>query len=197
MPLDVVAAHLMRTPPSGDPWIVEALHRAASHASARGAPAGAVAYLERALAERPPAARRRELLLDIGTAESQLHSPRAAGHLREALALADDPDDAAVTALWLGQALYHGGAIDESFAIVSEVADRVAGHDSPATLELEAYLVSIATVAGTTAATAERAHALEARLSPTSPVAGAVHATIAYRQMLAGAPREDVLDGVR
>jgi predicted ATPase len=133
MPIDAVAAHLMQTPPLGEPWIVSVLARAAREASARGAPAGAVAYLQRALAERPATRERRELLLDIGKAESQLHSPQAPGHLREALALAEHPDEVAAVALWLGQALYHCGALDEAFEILSDVVQRTDRRDSDAT----------------------------------------------------------------
>jgi DNA-binding CsgD family transcriptional regulator len=192
LPVDAVAAHLMQTPPLGEPWIVSTLRRAAGQASARGAPDGAVTYLERALAERPPAHERRELLLDLGKAESQIHSPRAAGHLREALALAEHPDEAAVVGLWLGQTLYHAGALDEGWEILIDVVERTDGQDSDATLELEAYLLSIAGAAGKLAATATRASSLEARTPSTSRAASAVQATLAFRDVLTGRPRERV-----
>ena len=53
LPLESVAAHLLQTEPSGESWVLDALERAAAQATARGAPEGAAAYLERALAERP------------------------------------------------------------------------------------------------------------------------------------------------
>lgn len=189
MPVDAVAAHLMQTPPLGEPWIVSALWRAARHASARGAPAGAVAYLQRALAERPAACERRELLLDIGKAESQIHSPQAPGHLREALALAEHPDEAATVALWLGQALHDSGALGEAVEVLSDVVKRTDGRDSDATLELEAYLLSIAGAAGKITETAHRAASLEARTPVDSRAAGAVQATLALREVLSGGPR--------
>jgi DNA-binding CsgD family transcriptional regulator len=192
MPVDAVAAHLMQTPPLGEPWIVSALAQAARHASARGAPAGAVAYLQRALAERPAARERRELLLDLGKAESQIHSGQAPGHLREALALAEHPDEVAAVALWLGQALYHSGALDEAFTILRDVVERTDGRDSDATLELEAYLLSIAGAAGRMTETAQRAASLEARTPVDSRAAGAVQATLAFRELLTGGRRERV-----
>jgi DNA-binding CsgD family transcriptional regulator len=192
MPVDGVAAHLMQTPPLGAPWIVSALAQAAAHASARGAPAGAVAYLQRALAERPAACERRALLLDLGKAESQIHSPQAPPHLREALALAEHPDEVATVALWLGQALYHSGALDEAYEILRDVVERSDGRDSDATLELEAYLLSIAGAAGKMAETAQRAASLEARTPVGSHAAGAVQATLAFRELLTGGPRERV-----
>jgi DNA-binding CsgD family transcriptional regulator len=192
MPVDAVAAHLMQTPPLGEPWIVSALAQAARHARARGAPAGAVAYLERALAERPAARERRDLLLDIGRAESQIHSPRAPGHLREALALSEHPDEVAAVALWLGQVLYHSGALDEAYEVLNDAVQRTDGRDSDATLELEAYLLSIAGAAGKIPETARRAASLEARTPADSRAAGAVQATLAFRGALTGAPRERV-----
>jgi DNA-binding CsgD family transcriptional regulator len=192
LPVDAVAAHLLQTPPLGESWVATALRQAARQASARGAPAGAVAYLERALAERPAADDRRALLLEIGKAESQIHSPRAPEHLREALALAEQPDDIAAVALWLGQALYHAGALEEAYEILSDVVDHTDGRGSDAMLELEAYLLSIAAVAGKLIDTAGRAASLEARTSAGSPVAGAVQATLAFREMFAGEPRARV-----
>jgi DNA-binding CsgD family transcriptional regulator len=192
MPVDAVTAHLMQTPPLGEPWIVSTLARAARHASARGAPAGAVAYLQRALAERPTARERRELLLDLGKAESQIHSPQAPGDLQEALALAEHPDEVATVALWLGQALHDSGALHEAFKVLSDVVERTDGRDSDATLELEAYLLSIAGAAGKITQTAPRAASLEARTPAGSRAAGAVQATLAFRDLLTGGPCERV-----
>jgi DNA-binding CsgD family transcriptional regulator/tetratricopeptide (TPR) repeat protein len=190
MPVDIVAAHLMQTPPLGEAWIASLLGEAARQASARGAPSGAAAYLQRALAERPPARERRALLLDLGKAESQFHSRQAPGHLREALALAENPDEIAAVALWLGQTLFHAGRLDEAFEILSEVIDHTDARGSDAMLELEAYLLSIATAAGNITPTADRAASLEARTPPGSLAAGAVDATLAFREVFSGAPRE-------
>jgi DNA-binding CsgD family transcriptional regulator len=193
MPVDAVAAHLMQTPPSGESGIVSTLQHAAREASARGAPGGAVAYLERALAEPPAAARvRGELLLDLGKAENQIQRPQAREHLREALALAEQPDQAAMAGLWLGQALFNTGAADEACEVLTEVLDRFDRHESQLMLELEAYLLSIAVVAGRVPETAGRADTLEARTPATSPAAGAVQATLAFRELMAGCQRERV-----
>ncbi len=194
MPADAVAAHILQAPPVGEPWIVTALRRAAAQASVRGAPAGAAEYLQRALAEQPAAHLRRELLLDIGRAETQAQSPRAVGHLREALALAEHPDEIAVAGLWLGQALYHAGALDEAFETLAEVVERDGDGDGDgdAMLELEAYLLSIAGAAGKMNETAGRAASLEARTPLGSSAAAAVHSTLAFRDLLSGAPRQRV-----
>jgi DNA-binding CsgD family transcriptional regulator len=192
MPVDAVAAHLMQTSPIGESWISGALAQAARQAATHGAPAGAAAYLERALAERPATGERRALLLDLGKAESQFHSPHAPGHLREALALAENPDEIASIALWLGQTLYHSGALDEAYEMLSDVIDRTDAQGSDAMLELEAYLLSIATAAGKMADTAGRAASIEARTPTNSPAMGAVQATLAFRETFSGRPRERV-----
>ena len=121
-----------------------------------------------------------------------MRSPPAASHLREALALAEHPDDIAGTALWLGQALYHAGALDEAFQTLTELIGRIGDHLSDTTLELEAYLLSIATSAGRMPETADQAALLQARTPPGSRAAGAVQATLAFREMFAGAPRGQV-----
>jgi DNA-binding CsgD family transcriptional regulator len=192
MSLDAVAAHLLQTPGSGERWVVSVLEQAAEQASVRGAPASAVAYLERALAEPPAASQRRKLLLALGTAENQTQRPQAASHLREALALAEHPDQAATAALWLGQALFHTGAFDEACQAMTEVVERFEDHVSQPMLELQAYLLSIAVMSGRTAETAPRAAALEARALDASPVARAVQATLAFREVVAGVPRDRV-----
>ncbi|HEY0345441.1 MAG TPA: AAA family ATPase, partial [Solirubrobacteraceae bacterium] len=198
MPVDAVAAHLMQTPPSGESWIVSTLQQAATQAGARGAPGGAVAYLERALAEPPEAAHvRGELLLDLGKSENQIQRPQARGHLREALALAEQPDQAAMAALWFGQALFNTGAADEACDILTEVLDRFPRHESQLMLELEAYLLSIGVMAGRLHETADRAAGLEARTPPSSPASGAVQATLAFRELVAGRPRGQVRDRVQ
>lgn len=192
MPVDTVAAHLMQTPPIGEPWIAAALVQAARRASGRGAPGGAVAYLERGLAERPGSDERRELLLELGKAESQIHSPSAASHLREALALATEPEEIAGIALWLGQALFHTGSLDEAFEMLSGVIDRADRRGGDPMLELEAYQLSIASAAGKLVETARRAASLGARTPGSSGVAGAVAATLALRDVCSGVPRERV-----
>lgn len=57
-----LAVHLLATDPGGDPEVVATLDRAAQRALDRAAPEAAIAYARRALAERPDAPRRRDLL---------------------------------------------------------------------------------------------------------------------------------------
>ena len=192
LPAQSIAAHLMQTPPSGESWVVSTLRQAAEQVSARGAPGGAAVYLERALAERPAMEARRELLLALGKAESHARQPHAAEHLREALALAEDPDQAAVAGLALGHALFSAGAIDDAYETVNEVVQRTDVHDSRAALELQALLLTFAGPAGRVPQTTKRAERLEARTPPASPAAGAVQASLALRELVAGNARSRV-----
>lgn len=197
MPVDSLAAHLLQTPPSGESWVVAALREAAAQASARGAPAAAVSYLERALAEAPAASARRELLLELGRAESQTQRPQASRHLQEALALTDHPEQAAAAGFALGQALFNEGAIDRAYQILRDVVERSGGRDSPAVLELQAYLVAVAGPAGRMTETAGYAQALDAGTPDDSPAAPTVHACLALRELVAGQPRARVRERAR
>ncbi len=192
MPSDAVAGHLMLAPPCGAPWVVDALRQAAREAGARGAPAGAVAYLERALAERPPRSERRKLLLELGRAATRDRRRGAADHLREALALAETPDEEAGAALALGNALLDAGAVDECYAVVGATVAKLAGRESRAVVELQANLLRLAGPAGRMAETATLAAAMEARTPPGSPLAGSVQASLALRDLVSGRPRARV-----
>ena len=64
----------------------------AADALARGAPAAAVAWLARALAEPPPPGGRAEVLLELGSAELRLGAPEAVDHLAEAVELSREPE---------------------------------------------------------------------------------------------------------
>ena len=86
-----VAAHLLRTAPSGNPLTVVRLRRAAESAGFVAASDAACAYLERALAEPPRAKERAELLFMLGGSETVAGRFEAIEHLRAALAAATSP----------------------------------------------------------------------------------------------------------
>ena len=77
VPAERVAGHLLAAEPAADAGTVEQLAAVARAALARGAPASAVTYLERALAEPPSPARRLELLAQLGEPGpcSEIHRP--------------------------------------------------------------------------------------------------------------------------
>ena len=72
-----IAAHMLAMPRGGDEWVVQTLAHAARVALGRGAPESAVAYLQRALDEPPPAGRRAEILFQLGAAEVLVSAPPA------------------------------------------------------------------------------------------------------------------------
>ena len=83
---EVVAAHLLRCEPGRSTDAVKWLRAAAPLALRRGAPATAVSYLTRALAEDVDTPMRSAVLAELGSAEHVAGDhPGAADHLREAL----------------------------------------------------------------------------------------------------------------
>ncbi len=133
-----VAAHLLVGRAQGDPWAVERLRGAARDADARGAPRSVARYLERALAEPPPASVRGELLAELGVAEAQLGLDSAAGHLDAAVAATDDPLRRAELALRKGHVLYALG-LHESAAEAYEHGLAELPSDSESLGELELH----------------------------------------------------------
>ena len=87
-PEESVASHLLATPGTGNPAVVERLRAAAASAIARGDPASAVEVLRRAIAEPPEAEDRSPVLRELGTAERLAGDAAAIGHLRSASTLA-------------------------------------------------------------------------------------------------------------
>ena len=91
-PPEDIAGHVLHTRPHEDPESSEWLRVAAAGAVRRGAPCAAVAYLERALAERAPGDDRGRLLADLAAAEFDAGRPDPRKRLRDALAeLPDGP----------------------------------------------------------------------------------------------------------
>jgi len=87
---ELVALHLLRSEPVGDPRTAAVLRAAAASASGRGAPDTAAGYLRRALAEPPPQSARAAILLDLGMALAADRDQAAVGVLREAVTQASD-----------------------------------------------------------------------------------------------------------
>ena len=134
-----IAAQIAQAEPAGDPARVVLLRRVAGEALVRGAPAAAVAWLGRALAEPPPPAERGEVLLELSSAELRLGTPGAAvGQLSEAAALVRGPELLATSARQLGAALTWSGDADRAVATIGTAIDAVGGEDRELTLMLEA-----------------------------------------------------------
>jgi DNA-binding CsgD family transcriptional regulator len=136
-----VAAHLLRSPPAGDPNVVATLRDAAREAGSRGASESAVSYLRRALVEPPPDDERAELLLELGSVEALVGGDEAIEHLEQAHALFEDPTRRAEAALVLGRQLFVLGS-DRSDAVYTQALEELGGADAELARRLEAGLVT-------------------------------------------------------
>jgi len=117
-----VAAHLLPSPGTGEPWVVEALSAAASRALRHGVPESAASYLRRALDEPPELAARSTVLRQLGVSEAATGLATAIGRLEEALGLAVDERDRAQTLLVLGRTLGSNGRHGEALNAFAEAA---------------------------------------------------------------------------
>src|SRR5205085_2947706 len=104
------ASHLLLTPPRGEAWVVELLHRVGREAMARGAPDSAGSYLRRALDEGVARGdQRTQLLFELGGAEVLINGPAASEHLQQAYDRLTDPGMRGLAAGLLGRALMFTG----------------------------------------------------------------------------------------
>jgi ATP/maltotriose-dependent transcriptional regulator MalT len=137
-----VAAQIVAAEPAGDARRVELLRKVAAEALIRGAPAAAVAWLRRALAEPPPEEHRIDVLAELGGAEVRLGSPRAVEHLRAVVEAVEDPDRLTIAISKLALALTLAGDSDAAYDELEPVVDRLEREDLEHALVLEAQLAS-------------------------------------------------------
>jgi DNA-binding CsgD family transcriptional regulator len=135
----LVAAHLLRSDPAGDPWVVDRLREAAASDVARGAPAAAIALLRRALAEPPPADARPELLYELGRAEGLVRHPSAVADLEQTLQLSEDVALRAKVSEDLTGLLVVSGAWDPAVALVEKALAELGDDEPEAAVRLEAW----------------------------------------------------------
>jgi DNA-binding CsgD family transcriptional regulator len=142
-PGERVAAQIVKADPAGDSGRVELLRRVAAAALVQGAPAAAVAWLGRALAEPPPPEAHAAVLLELGSAELRLGAPVAAEHLAAAAELLrDEPVELAQAARQHALALTISGRADQSVALLDAAIDVVEPADPELALMLEGELAS-------------------------------------------------------
>jgi DNA-binding CsgD family transcriptional regulator len=122
-----VGAHLLAVEPAADTAAVEALRRAADGALLEGAPASAVVFLRRALAEPPGPDQRFDVLFELGRAACW--APEEAdnvGTLREAHRAARSPAERARVALELQGVLRTPDELKESDDLLDRAAAELA-----------------------------------------------------------------------
>ena len=140
-PLDEVTVHLLGAGPRGDAWLVGELRRAAGEAARRGAPDLATLYLERALAEPPPADAVTDVRLDLGRLEVA-HDP-AGAIANLAAAHAASPNEPRRSAASL--ALAHALAMTGRFGDAADVLESaLAAGDDADVVSLRAALLNTA-----------------------------------------------------
>src|SRR5690348_14584846 len=134
---DRVAAHLLATGPTSDPWVVRRLSAAADTAWERGAAEVAASYLRRALAEPATPAERPVLLRRLGVAEWAAGGPDAVGHLKEALNEAHDATAIAAAAGPLANAYIISDQADVAVVELQRVVARIRATDPRLALRLD------------------------------------------------------------
>src|SRR5581483_3510460 len=136
-------AHLMAAPPGSDPAVIESLRVAARRALASGSAPSAVRFLERALAENPPAGTHSELLAELAEAESAAGLPHAIDRLEQALSLARDGDLRVRLALTQARAHYDRCQYEEAAEVLSQALREVEA-DQKVVDQLEAAYIAAA-----------------------------------------------------
>jgi DNA-binding CsgD family transcriptional regulator len=192
-----VAAHLLRAPPAGDSQVVATLREAAHRAGSRGSSESAVAYLRRALAERPSPDERAKLLLELGSAETQVDGDAAIEHLQEAHELSASPVERARVALLLGRQLFLLRG-DEADAVFIEALDELSGADAELERLLEAGLITNDLFSPSLHGSAlERLERVRGRPAAETIGEKLLLSLLAYHDARAGVPADEVVPLVR
>jgi DNA-binding CsgD family transcriptional regulator len=190
---DRVAAHLLASDPAGQDWAVESLRAAARAAVANGAPNSAAAYLRRALAEPPRQPLRRDVLLELGFAESYAGDTQAAADLEAALAEAADVTAQVSIALALGRMLQIEGRNREALEAFDRTRARVGSADPRAALTLEGAALGAAQFdADTAGVAAERIANLRRLAEEQADIPPSVCGTLAVAAVMANEPADTV-----
>jgi DNA-binding CsgD family transcriptional regulator len=163
------AAHLLAVGPAGpvgEQWAFDALTSAARRAGDRGSPDQAVRFLRRALEEEAPSSLRRDILLDLGAAESAARVPEAAGRMEQALRLSSTPAERAHAALGLSMVRFLAGELPGAIDACENLLTAADGLDRELFLGLEFQAAATRLVGGLPSAeTFGRLLALEEEVS--------------------------------
>jgi DNA-binding CsgD family transcriptional regulator len=140
-----VASHLLHASPAGARAAVEQLRSAAREAVARGAPGAAVAYLRRAVAERPDQPNG-ELLHELGAAEARSFDPAALEHLCAAYEI--DSRRRGAIAVDAAEVMLMSLRVDDAVAFLECALDDAHEGEREDTLRLNATLLTARYFAG-------------------------------------------------
>ena len=137
-----VATQIAEAEPNAEPERVELLRRVATSALARGAPAAAVVWLRRALAEPPSPSTRPNVLMELGSAELRVAAPETAEHLAAAVKELRQPELLTTVVLQLANALTMRGDADHAVATIESAVVVVEPENFELALILEAELAA-------------------------------------------------------
>jgi DNA-binding CsgD family transcriptional regulator len=194
----VVAAQLLAAEPVADPWVVEALRRAACGALAEGAPASAGRYLRRALEEPPTAELRPDVLAELASAEIAAGDARGAEDLRAALEVIDDPARRVGLRITLANSFHHHGRHLEAAAVLDEGIAELDGRGGALELELETAFIGVARLEPSLRVRAmPRLAELSRGMRGATAIERLLLAHEANRRAFAGEPHTEVRDLVR
>ncbi|MFD9890259.1 AAA family ATPase [Amycolatopsis sp. NPDC059027] len=157
-PDEQIAAQLLASGPTGQPWAVDALRAAADTAMRRSGPEAAVTYLRRALEEPAPGALEVDLFAQLGQAELAVDAPSAVAHLSEAFDKAGDPRRAARIASGLAVAITQCGEFARAEKVLAHAMAGLGPGEHELIMELEAtsMMIGLAAFAPPMAARARR-----------------------------------------
>ena len=139
-----VATQLLRTPPAGEGWVVDALLAGAQRELARASAPTAIELLRRARDEPPPQASLSRVLSTLGLAESLAGDPAAAVSLEAALSASTDPNERGGIALLLGRVLLRAGRTADAVAALEPAIDELGSDQEDLRLQLEATVLTAA-----------------------------------------------------
>jgi ATP/maltotriose-dependent transcriptional regulator MalT len=139
---EVAVAHLTLLPPEGSTHVATMHLRAAEAAALRAAPAEAVAWLERALAENAPEPSQAVLRARLGLARATLRDPACVADLRDAYDTLADPELRRLVAVELGYTLAISGAWERAAELIDR-AGRDLADDPEAVTDITAMRASL------------------------------------------------------
>lgn len=192
---ELVAHHLMASPPGTSSHAVEVLERAARRARLTGSPDQAATWLRRALAEAPAEPVRARLLAELAVADAAAGDERWSESVDRAVQAAVTPAAAAEVRLRVGRALAGRGWLDRAAEVLRAALDDPRA-DDPGELRLELLAALAAAsridVSRRVRLDEELAAALDGADLDASPAARAVLAHLTYDRALSAHPADEV-----
>jgi DNA-binding CsgD family transcriptional regulator len=191
--LELVANHLLRSPPMGDSWVAETLTAAGAVSLTRGDPRLAIRYLRRAVEEPVSPDLKPKVVAALGRAEAAAGEPQGVPHLREAMDLLDDPHQRADVSLSLGRTMFAQGRLSGASEAFRRGAESAADHPE-LMLTLQTAQALASRIGGTGTAPAVTPDRALAAREPDSLTDRMLVAHVALSEALDGTKRDRLLD---